>query len=78
MIQIKNLSKSFDKKILDNVNIEIEDGSIVGLIGINGAGKSTLFKILAGIYDPDEGEEPATSEIERACIYAYDPLATTT
>ena len=56
MIQIKNLSKSFDKKILDNVNIEIEDGSIVGLIGINGAGKSTLFKILAGIYDPDEGE----------------------
>ena len=44
MLRIMNLVKSFnDKKVLDNLSIEIEDGSVFGLIGINGAGKSTLL-----------------------------------
>ena len=56
MIEIKNLSKSFGKKlVLNNLNLTIKDNSIFGLIGINGAGKSTLLRILANVYDPDNG-----------------------
>jgi ribose transport system ATP-binding protein len=40
---------------LDGANLEVESGSIHGLVGQNGAGKSTLIKILAGIYRPDAG-----------------------
>ena len=56
MIENKNLSKSFGKKlVLNNLNLTIKDNSIFGLIGINGAGKSTLLRILANVYDPDNG-----------------------
>lgn len=56
LLEIKNLSKTFDnKKILDNVNLEIEKGRIVGLLGKNGAGKSTLIKIINDLLTMDEG-----------------------
>lgn len=45
---------------LDNINIEINEGERVGLIGHNGAGKSTMLKLLSGIYEPTEG----TAEIK--------------
>ena len=51
MIQIKQLSKSFStKKVLENVNLTINDGTIMGLVGINGAGKSTLLRLISGVY----------------------------
>lgn len=57
LLEIKNLSKSFDnKKILDNVNLKIERGKIVGLLGKNGAGKSTLIKIINDLLTIDSGE----------------------
>ncbi|MCR5232018.1 MAG: ABC transporter ATP-binding protein [Acholeplasmatales bacterium] len=56
MIEIKNLYKKYDKPVLENINLKIEDGSILGLVGINGAGKTTLLSILAGIMKEDEGE----------------------
>lgn len=56
MIEIKNLCKSFDdKKVLNNLNLKIEDSKIFGLVGINGAGKSTLLRIMCGIYKADRG-----------------------
>jgi ABC-2 type transport system ATP-binding protein len=56
LLEIKNLSKTFDnKKILDNVNLEIEKGRIVGLLGKNGAGKSTLIKLINDLLTADEG-----------------------
>ena len=56
MIEIKNLCKSFsDKEVLKDINITINDGSIVGLVGINGAGKSTLLRLISGIYKADSG-----------------------
>ena len=56
LLEIKNLSKTFDnKKILDNINLEIEKGRIVGLLGKNGAGKSTLIKIINDLLTMDEG-----------------------
>ena len=57
MIKINNLSKTFTKKtVLHNLNLEIKDGSIFGLIGINGAGKSTLLRLLSGVLKADSGE----------------------
>ena len=45
-----------EKQVLKNVNIDIDEGSIFGLIGHNGAGKTTLIKCLTGIYKLDLGE----------------------
>ena len=56
MLKINGVSKSFtDKEVLKNLNLQIEEGSIFGLVGVNGAGKSTLLRCIAGIYKPEEG-----------------------
>ncbi|WP_239738482.1 ABC transporter ATP-binding protein [Mammaliicoccus sp. C-M14] len=56
LLKVENLSKSIDnKKILDNLNFEINEGEIVGFIGENGAGKSTTFKTLLNLISKDEG-----------------------
>ena len=57
MIEVKNLTHYLGgKKILENVNITIPEGSVMGLVGINGAGKTTLLRLISGVYRPDEGE----------------------
>ena len=57
ILEIKNLSKSFAKnKVLDGINLTLEKGSVLGLMGENGAGKSTMMKCLFGIYAKDEGQ----------------------
>ena len=56
MLKIERLKKCFgDKVILDDLELEVNDGSIFGLVGINGAGKSTLLRLIAGVYEPDAG-----------------------
>jgi sulfate-transporting ATPase len=57
VIELKNVSKSFgDRLLIDDLNITIPPGAIVGIIGPNGAGKSTLFKMITGQEKPDSGE----------------------
>lgn len=57
LLEMKSISKRFgDIQALKNVNFEIGNNEIVGLIGDNGAGKSTLIKILTGVHLPDSGE----------------------
>lgn len=55
-IEIHNLVKKYDKFTLDNIDLEIPSGMIVGLIGENGAGKTTLIKALLNIIKSDSGE----------------------
>ncbi len=56
MIKILNIYKSFKKcQALKDVNFDVNDGEIVGLLGENGAGKSTLLRIISTMLKPDEG-----------------------
>ena len=57
LLEVKHLTKTFDgKKILDDVNLVIPEGKIIGLLGKNGAGKSTLIKSINDLLTIDEGE----------------------
>lgn len=57
MIKLVNLNKRYEKKVvLDNINLEINKGEIIGLLAPNGEGKSTLLKILGGQIVFDSGK----------------------
>lgn len=58
MIEIKNVSKIYKKghKVIDNLNLKINDGEIFGFLGPNGAGKTTTIKMITGILDITEGD----------------------
>lgn len=58
MIKIEKVSKTFNNNIkaVDNLNLTVENGEIVGFIGPNGAGKTTTLKMLTGILEPDCGK----------------------
>lgn len=58
MIELKNVSKCYKKgnKVIDDLNLKINDGEIFGFIGRNGAGKTTTIKMITGILDIDEGD----------------------
>lgn len=55
IISIENLSKKYEHFKLDNLNLKIPTGSVIGLVGANGAGKTTLIKLLLGIVKKDSG-----------------------
>ena len=64
--------------MLDDVNLTVPDGTIMGLVGINGAGKSTLLRLLSGVYLPDEGyidydgAYPSNEETRRDIFFLPD------
>lgn len=56
-LEAKDVSKSFgDKAVLREVNLHLDEGEIVSLLGVSGVGKSTLFNVLSGLLVPDEGQ----------------------
>ena len=56
-IEIKNVDFSYekDKQVLNNININIEEGSVNALVGESGSGKSTIAKLISGFWDVDSG-----------------------
>lgn len=77
LIEIKNLFKEFDGKFaLNNVNLNIESGKIVGLLGPNGSGKTTLIKLMNKLLVPSGGElyiDGLAPGIETKKIVSYLP-----
>ncbi|MEN8907216.1 MAG: ABC transporter ATP-binding protein [Clostridiales bacterium] len=56
ILKAKSIEKKYFKKIaLDNINLEIEEGKIIGILGPNGSGKTTFLKLIAGLLRPSNG-----------------------
>lgn len=80
-IEIKNINKSFEGKkgkdlsVLEDINLNIEDGELVCLLGPSGCGKTTLLRLIAGLDHPTSGEIIANGEVvkkpsgDRAVIF---------
>lgn len=76
MIEAYNLVKTYKKKrVVDNIDLNIKKGEIVGLLGPNGAGKTTTFYMISGLIQPQEGEIRFKGKVinkltmyERACL----------
>ena len=93
MLDLKDISITFnahtvnERKALSHLNLHLDDGDFVTVIGSNGAGKSTLLNVIAGTYEPDEGsifidgqDMTFTKEHKRANVIGHlfqDPMTGT-
>ena len=57
LLSMRGIGKQFPGvKALDDVDLRLEEGQVLALLGENGAGKSTLIKMLGGVHQPDAGD----------------------
>lgn len=57
LLEVKGITKKFGGLVaVNNLDLEVEQGEIVGMIGPNGAGKTTAFNMISGVYKPNEGQ----------------------
>jgi branched-chain amino acid transport system ATP-binding protein len=57
LLELQGVSKSFGGlRVIEELDMHVDEGEIVSVIGPNGAGKTTLFNLVTGIYRPDEGD----------------------
>ena len=57
ILRVENVDKSFnDNLVLKDINIKLNKGELVSLVGVSGSGKTTLFNIIAGLLAPDRGK----------------------
>jgi nitrate/nitrite transport system ATP-binding protein len=61
ILELRNVSKSFGQgskrvEVLKNINLTIEEGEFIAIVGFTGSGKSTLINLISGLIHPDEGE----------------------
>ena len=80
LLEVKHINKSFNNKdVLKDVNIKIDGGKIVGLLGKNGAGKTTLIKLINDLLTPTSGEILVNGKsvgIESKKVISYLPERT--
>ena len=69
LLKVSNVSKSYDgRKIIDNINLELNKGEIVSLLGVSGVGKTTLFQVISGLVKPDNGTVELNICCKRICL----------
>ena len=80
LLEVKHVNKSFNnKEILKDINIKIDGGKIIGLLGKNGAGKTTLIKLINDLLTPTSGEILVNGKsvgIESKKVISYLPERT--
>ncbi|MGL5329493.1 MAG: ABC transporter ATP-binding protein [Peptostreptococcaceae bacterium] len=82
MLKIENLNKDLVRFKLNNINLELPEGFIMGLIGTNGSGKTTLMKLIMDLMDYDSGDikifgksmKDSPEEIKNKIGFVYDSL----
>lgn len=62
------LFKRFKHQALNNISFKVERGDVFGVLGSNGSGKSTLLKILAGVFEPDQGKVYLAENLSRSLL----------
>jgi ABC-type Fe3+/spermidine/putrescine transport system ATPase subunit len=83
LIRLKNVTKRFGEiTALDHINLSVEDGEYVCVLGQTGAGKTSLLRIIAGLLEPDEGEICIEGKLvnkvppeERNAVYMFQQFA---
>jgi ABC-type branched-chain amino acid transport systems, ATPase component len=76
LLELQSVSLSFGGlKVVDSLDMQVEEGTIVSVIGPNGAGKTTLFNLITGIYDPEKATSGSTAGASRACSLTRSPRA---
>ena len=70
VLNFTNVSFSYDnsKEILNNVNLNINEGDFIGLVGENGSGKSTLLKLILGQIKPSSGKIVKDNNLKIGCL----------
>ena len=57
LLELQGVNKAFGGlRVVDDLNVRVDEGEIVSIIGPNGAGKTTVFNLISGIYRPEEGK----------------------
>ena len=70
LVTIEKLTKEFgDHQLLDEVDLRINAGDRIGLVGINGSGKTTLLRVIAGLDEPDGGTRIGDRVLFRGADY---------
>ena len=73
-IEVKNLVKIYDdKRVIDNVSFNVENGETLAIVGFSGSGKSTILKMICGLTEKDDGEI-ITSKGDIAMVFQYSAL----
>ncbi len=72
VIEVNHISKAYDGRVLiDDLNFQVPQGAIVGIVGGNGAGKTTLFRMIAGQEKPDSGEVIVGPTVQLAYVEQF-------
>jgi ATPase subunit of ABC transporter with duplicated ATPase domains len=76
LINASHISKSFGTRtLLDDVNIGLGEGDVIGVVGRNGDGKTTLLQILTGVLDPDAGRVTHTGAVSVGYLHQADDFS---
>ena len=68
VLKLKNIIKTYStKKVLDGIDLTIEEGEVFGLIGLNGAGKTTIIKTILNLIDQDSGSVELVGKDSKVC-----------